>query len=150
MKIYLQVCKRVKWQYPSTVLSTNMQRYNNTSNTNMTYNDTGYFGGQESFTMDTDTNLDSQPGRNMQTISLMANFTATNLDRLDPSAAFPGLEELPSGGIDPSVENSLSGTFTGDLNASAFDMPDDHSQLLQDMLQQQSQIQSTQATQVPF
>ncbi|KAG0603882.1 hypothetical protein M758_10G127700 [Ceratodon purpureus] len=150
----LQVCKEVRWQYPAiTVLSTNMHRYNSTNNNtnNMTFSDTGYFGGQEGFTMDTDTGHDGQPGRNMQTTSsLMANFPASNLDRvLDPSAGFPGLGELPSGGIDSTVENNLTGTFTGDLNASAYDVADDHSQLLQEMLQQQSQSQSGQCTQTP-
>lgn len=146
----------MKWKHPATVLlSTTMQRYN-TNTTNMTFDDSGYFGsGQENFCMDTDQAGpghdvdDGQPGsRNVTTSSLMANFTASSQDRLDPSAGFPGLGELPSGGMESAVENNLTGTFTGDLNASAYDVGEDHSQLLQDMLQQQSQTQSGQSTQV--
>lgn len=67
---------------------------------------------------------------------MMLNFGGV----LDPSASFPGLGELPSNGMEPGVEQNLTGTFTGDLNSTAYEVEDqDHSRLLQEMLQQHPQ-----------
>ena len=82
-----------------------------------------YFGGNGE--------VNPEASRNM-----MLNFGGV-MDRLDPSASFPGLGELPSNGMEPAVEQNLTGTFTGDLNSTAYEVGiQDHSQLLQEMLQQ--------------
>lgn len=127
-----------------------MQRYNNAAN--MSFDDAGgYFQENNNNNNNNNSNFeeaDQQGGRN-----------SSSFASLDPSAGFPGLGELPSGGMQESagVENNLSGTFTGDLNASSYDhvvTGEDHTQLLHDMLQQQSSHannqsgQSTQPSQV--
>lgn len=117
-----------------------MQHY---SCTNMGYDESGYFGLSEAFGLEPDGNDNANK---MTTAgSLLSNFTGT-MDRLDPSASFPGLGELPSNGIESGVENNLmSGTFTGDLNSTTYEVGEDHSHLLQEMLHQQSQPESGQS-----
>ncbi|XP_024375414.1 transcription factor EAT1 isoform X2 [Physcomitrium patens] len=114
----------------------NMHRYN--SQNNMTYDDSRYFNGTQESTFEVESEAPEAAGRNM-----MLNFGGT-MDRLDPSASFPGLGELPSNGMEPAVEQNLTGTFTGDLNSTAYEVGDDHNHLLQEMLQQHSQTQQAQ------
>uniref|UniRef100_A0A7I4E7V0 BHLH domain-containing protein n=1 Tax=Physcomitrium patens TaxID=3218 RepID=A0A7I4E7V0_PHYPA len=116
----------------------NMHRYN--SPNNMTYDDSRYFNGNQESTFDVENEAPETAGRNM-----MLNFGGA-MDRLDPSASFPGLGELPSNGMEPAVEQNLTGTFTGDLNSTAYEVGDDHSHLLQEMLQQHPQSQQAQST----
>lgn len=123
-----------------------MQRYSsgNNSNNNHTNNmstydhDSAYYAScQDAFGMDAHAGESHHDvaGRNIAT---SLNFMG-NLDRLDPSASFPGLGELPSSGLESAVENNLAGTFTGDLNSTVYEVHgEDQSQLLQEMLQQQS------------
>ena len=125
-----------------------MQRYSsgnntNTNHTNMsTYDhDSAYYGScQDAFGMDAHAGESHHDvaGRNITTSLNIGSFMG-NLDRLDPSASFPGLGELPSSGLESAVENNLAGTFTGDLNSTVYEVHgEDQSQLLQEMLQQQS------------
>lgn len=104
----------------------------------MTYDDSRYFNGTQESTFEVESEAPEAAGRNM-----MLNFGGT-MDRLDPSASFPGLGELPSNGMEPAVEQNLTGTFTGDLNSTAYEVGDDHNHLLQEMLQQHSQTQQAQ------
>lgn len=102
----------------------------------MAYDDSRYnFSGTEdsSFSRSNEVAVSEAAGRTM-----MLNFGGV-MDRLDPSASFPGLGELPSHGMEPAVEQNLTGTFTGDLNSTAYEVnveDQDHSRLLQEMLQQ--------------
>ena len=133
---------------PVRSVSFDMQQSNNQIS-NMAYDESRYSfnATQESFGGTGEVNPEA--GRNV-----MLSFGQV-LDRLDPSASFPGLGELPSNGMDPAVEQNLTDTFTGDLNSTAYEVQDqDHSELLQEMLQQHPPpqpprlLQNTQCSQV--
>ncbi|CAM6006874.1 unnamed protein product [Sphagnum balticum] len=130
-----------------------MQHY---GSANMGYDESGYFGcpGAEAFGMDTVVigNVDTGNSSSVDLLQGPAGSTtfSGNLDRLLVSAAanFPGLGDQLSGGIHDSgllvdSMNLAAGAFTNELNSISsvnFEVgSDDHSLLLQEMLQQQQQ-----------
>jgi hypothetical protein len=130
-----------------------MQHY---GSANMGYDESGYFGcpGAEAFGMDTVVigNVDTGDSSSVDLLQGPAGSTtfSGNLDRLLVSAAanFPGLGDQLSGGIHDSgllvdSMNLAAGAFTNELNSISsvnFEVgSDDHSLLLQEMLQQQQQ-----------